>query len=303
MSIEDEIWAEVTRINSEGSLMDALRYEEIVGSARGVDRDTVMVVFRNLQEKGLEIGNPTSWVCNALCKERMSKGSKGEPREPKGEGKGGFGPPVFFNRPTVSTQSPEQEVINLVGWLNNEGGYNGAVDVKQVTEAAQDLDIAVVSQVLDNLQDKGYEVKDPTSWVCAALCKERRARGGSTGQSSSGTIKPVASVMAVDASNGWDLWEHVTWLNNECGFGGWLVYDEILEAATGLDDEVLQKVLSNILDKRDEVNDPTSWVCAALSKERRARTGKGDCKGGKAQAEPRLITPMMKAASFTWGAP
>merc|ERR1719359_1425181 len=55
-------------------------------------------------------------------------------------------------------------------------------------------------------------------------------------------------------------------------------HDEVLQAAFGMDGGIAMAVLSKLQDKAlkgAEVNDPTSWVCAAFSKERKGQAADG----------------------------
>jgi len=116
------------------------------------------------------------------------------------------------------------------------------------------------------LKRKVESVKDPTAWVTSAIRKE----GGGAVVVPWGNI----SIPQVPVSGGGfrddldqKLRKRVGWLNNQGGFENRIQYAKVAEAAIGVEESVVFKVLKNLEEKGTTINEPTSWVTAALRKE------------------------------------
>merc|ERR1712050_230219 len=60
-----------------------------------------------------------------------------------------------------------------IGWLNNEGGFDGAIRYDKIAEAAaaSRASLGDAFHFLKELEEKKDEVNDPTAYVAAALRK------------------------------------------------------------------------------------------------------------------------------------
>eukprot|EP00401_Gymnodinium_catenatum_P069104 CAMPEP_0117498120 /NCGR_PEP_ID=MMETSP0784-20121206/21548_1 /TAXON_ID=39447 /ORGANISM="" /LENGTH=174 /DNA_ID=CAMNT_0005293191 /DNA_START=52 /DNA_END=572 /DNA_ORIENTATION=- len=156
--------------------------------------------------------------------------------------------------------------------MNTMGGLQGEINYDEVAPIAKGMGMAVVKKVFSNLLDKRSEVTNPTRWVCNAILKERQGKGAR------GTFKHL---MAGKDGKGpvWDdgdseLFDMVV----KAGLPE-SSYEEVAQAAAGLDAESTQKVFSNLKQKGDEITNPTGWVCNALYKVKKGKNGKGKPKG------------------------
>lgn len=67
-----------------------------------------------------------------------------------------------------------------IAWLNSSGGFAGAIIYEKVMEASRGPEVlsdAIILKHLKDLEEKKGKIKDPNSWVCAALRKLSGARG------------------------------------------------------------------------------------------------------------------------------
>mmetsp|Transcript_82852 Transcript_82852/g.268437 ORF Transcript_82852/g.268437 Transcript_82852/m.268437 type:complete len:781 (+) Transcript_82852:90-2432(+) len=292
-------------------LQGTVDMDQVLEVATGMDELVVLQVLRKVQDRmnRSPLDNPTSWVCNALCKEKQGKSPQGQA--------------------SFVASDPREEMWRQVQFLNTQGGFNNAINGLLVQEAAVGLDMGVVMEVLRKVQDKLGEVRDATSWICAALCKEKKGlppRSPVTGAPPQGLLMPSWSSSAPPSSllapSGRtpsapsapprqlprappapapalrqqgarpkapvappssapkqaiipdpELWNAIKRLNTEGGFQNQIDPYQVGEAAHGLDQSTVSKVLSNLQDKQGQVKDPTSWVCAALCKEKRGMAG------------------------------
>jgi len=132
-----------------------------------VEGKKVFELLDHLEGNWGRISAPTEWVCTSL-----RKAAKG------GGGGGGW-------QPGGTSQSADAELParlrKRIGWLNTEGGFENTITYRKVAEACEGMDGDKVMSVLKSLEERGYEAKDPTAWVCAALSRARRGGASSSG--------------------------------------------------------------------------------------------------------------------------
>jgi len=159
----------------------------------------------------------------------------------------------------------DRKLRQRVRWLNNEGGFANCIIYDKVAEASSGIETSQVLEILKHLEDSWERVGDPTAWVCSSLRK-----AGSGGQQ--------------DYDFDRKLRARVRWLNSEGGFENRINYSKISQASVGLSSDKVFKALQYLEEKGiDQVEDPTSWVCAGINKARRAGGG-GDA--DYAEAKP-----------------
>lgn len=235
--IDSVVRKQVGYFNTTGGMQNTLKYKEIAEAAAGLDKEAVTKVFAHFEEKMGEINEPTSWISSALRKE------------------GG------------GSQSPQDIDMLLrkeIGWLNGTGGFENQVLYKKVASAAAGLTRAKIKKAFSNLKDSKAKVKDPTAFVCSALRKEGGGQTG-IGLQVTGLIFPIPADSGMEV--GTFVRQGVAWLNNEGGFNGAVMYDNVAEAAAGLDTWTIQRAMQNLATKAMQVTNPTAFLAGALRKE------------------------------------
>jgi len=151
--------------------------------------------------------------------------------------------------PRGATKFDVHKLKKRVGWLNTQGGFNNCLLYDKIAEAAaqKGVDESVLFQVLKNLEGKGPEINEPTSWVTAALRKAKSPPPPWAHGDGEGSLR-----------------KHIGWLNNHGGFDNKLQYTQIAEAANGLDGQSLLKVLTAVEGKAGSLADPTAWLIKNL---------------------------------------
>jgi len=230
---EEELHQQISWLNTTGGFADGLVAEKVVEAAAKVPRAHVEKLFKDLEEKKDTVKDPTAWVTSAM-------------RKASGQGGGG-----------AKNQTPEQADQNLrkrIGWLNGEGGgFEGAIIYDKVVAAAGGLAYSDVMKVLQNVEDKKGDVKDPTAWICSGL---RKAGGGGAPQAVAWAGPPPGFGGGWGAPPGAGAWgapawgpsagqqdpafdskvrKRVEWLNTQGGFEGAIVGQKVQEAAAGVD--------------------------------------------------------------------
>lgn len=261
MADEGALRKRVGWLNSKGGFDNSILYDKVLEAVQqtGVNHDIIMKVLKELEAKGSEVKDPTAYVTSALRKVGGGGGQKrswaadeAAPAQKRQKGSSGWGDDL------------ERKLKKRVGWLNKEGGFGNNLVYDKIVEAAVGLDENSVMKILKNLEEKGASVNDPTSWVTAALRKEGGGRGGGGG----GTWSNPAASYVDDIDR--KLRKRIGWLNNQGGFQNGLMYEKVAEAAIGLEESTIMRILKNLEEKGPSVNEPTSWVTSALRKEGRS---------------------------------
>jgi len=285
-------------LNNQGGFGNSLDTAKVLEAASGADVQQVMKVLKDAEEKKDSVKNPTAYVTAALRKLGGGHGGAGS-----GAGGGGAYPPMAWAGPASApawTSDAKSEDIKLrkrVGWLNGQGGFEGAVNYTKILEASGGLEFSEVFHKLKDLEEKKGEVTDPTAWVCAGL-RKAAARNGSTGGppmrqmapqapapwSGGGWAVPNAQWMRggdsfgagpMDVETTSRIHKRVKWLNDAARFDGAINFEKVTEAAVGVDLTSTLKVLKDLEEKKDQVKDPTAWATTALRKAGGRGGGKG----------------------------
>mmetsp|Transcript_2608 Transcript_2608/g.8032 ORF Transcript_2608/g.8032 Transcript_2608/m.8032 type:complete len:409 (+) Transcript_2608:146-1372(+) len=267
----------IWQLNTEGGFFHSLQFDRIAESAAGLPLPVVQKVLDSCAASRDDILDHNHFVCSELERQKQTHGGVGTVYLLPG----GFGG-------DDSSLDQDWELWDRVKRMNTDGGFANSIRYEDIVNAARGVETSAVILILSHLEDKWQEVNDPTSWVCAALHKKRNGKGakgvGGKGQEG-GQWQPGYAEQWGQPSHDSRISERVAWLNGEGGFGDVLKYDQIAAAAAGLDAALVMKILSHLVDRKGEVHDPTSWVCAALTKEH-ANKGKGWQKGGGSWNEP-----------------
>jgi len=156
----------------------------------------------------------------------------------------------------------------------NSNDLDGSLVIEKIAEAAASAETSTVLEVLDQVQARRAEIKDPNAWVCAALRKRAKPDGQQTKTSSE------------------KLEKRIRWLNTLGGFNDTLNYEALEQAAQGVDVNAAMKVLKELEEKREQVKDPTAYASNALRKLRPT-----------AAASPMAgVAPYELAAGIGWAA-
>jgi len=293
-------------LNNEGGFANGLNYNKVAEASAGVSQPDVMRILKELEDKKDQVKDPTAYVTAAMRKLGGGAGPGGSAGMWVWTGNA---PPTTFAAPLQdafnagrSRMSPyaapkgyadpgiaqgDQKLRKRIGWLNNEGGFNNTLIYDKIIEAAAGIEYSAVLQVLKQVEEKQGEVRDPNSWVCAALRKE-----GGGGSFQAGAY-PAAMDVDSDVGDA-KLRKRVGWLNKQGGFENSINYTKVAEAAEGVSTQEVMEVLKDLESKREEVKDPTAYATAAI---RRGRTGSRGKGAGKGDSNVKKM-PWMKAGAI-----
>mmetsp|Transcript_48747 Transcript_48747/g.140186 ORF Transcript_48747/g.140186 Transcript_48747/m.140186 type:complete len:500 (+) Transcript_48747:133-1632(+) len=285
-------------LNNEGGFENKIVYSKIAEASVGLGERLVMEVLGNLEERWEYVEEPTSWVCAALRKAAVSRGSGeggsvggyggggGYGRSMGGHGGGGYGGGYDHGGGDWKSGGYDDFYDKLwrrVSWLNTKGGFSNSIMYPKVAEAAEGVERTTVFDLLNYLEANWQKVGDATSWLCNSLNKSHK--GYNSGYGGYGSSHGASEW---DEQKDREIRRRVRALNNEGGFENAIVYDKIAEAAEGVKLPVVMEVLQRLEDNWDRVEDPNAWVCAGLRKARStggAGGGGGSGGGGYAQQD------------------
>lgn len=137
-----------------------------------------------------------------------------------------------------------------IAWLNSTGGFQEAIQFKEVARSAEGLDTGKVMEILKYLEEHQEKINEPTRWVCSAFSRSLQAK-------EEGGLPPHLAAK---------LQRRVKWLNTVGGLNNTLACGRVEDAATGIPFAKVLDVLQALQDRGEHVEDPTAWVCATLRK-------------------------------------
>jgi len=151
----------------------------------------------------------------------------------------------------------EEKVGKTVSWYNKHGELPGKLYYREVAGPLSRLSQTDAMKVLKELDDKKAEVKDPTRWTVGyARFLERSAKVKRT------------------------CW----WHNKNSSLKAQIQVNEVVGSLAAIDDWQAMSLLKDLAKRKDEINDPTAWLCKAAQKKRlqsKEKYGKADAPGNE----------------------
>merc|ERR1712039_542553 len=200
--LDDEVTQKIRWLNTLGGFdgkINSLVIEQAVADA---DRSTSFVVqiLDQLEEKQKKIEDPTAFVVF-----RLRAGS--------------------------------EDLLNKVQYLNDCGNLTQNISYEMVAKAARRIDMSFVMKVLEDLEGAEDKIKNPTSYVAAALQRRRNT-----------------------------LLKRMAWLNEHGGLKKNLWFDRITDTieSTNADMGLVLQVFKALEERKELEAYPTAFVTEAL---------------------------------------
>jgi len=254
-------------LNTQGGFGNSLNTTKVLQAASGADVQQVMKVLKVLEEEKDQVKDPTAYVTAGLRK--LGGGQRGA-----GGGLSGAHPSMAWSDPaavpawTPDAQFEDTKLRKRIGWLNTQGGFDGAINYTKILSAAGGVEFSEIFEKLKFLEGKKGEVTDPTAWICTGLRKaaaKANTGGAHPPMAWPGLTATIAFTLDAQAEDA-KLRKRIGWLNTQGGFDNAINYTKILSARGGVEfSEILEK-LKFLEGKKGEVTDPTAWICAGLRK-------------------------------------
>lgn len=257
----DKLWRRILWLNTKGGFNHAIQYDRITDAVHNSEGGNVWELLNYVEANWQQVGDPTGWIVSSLNKAgsrpaySSNYGESGYHRGGSNWSGGGGYPQQTGSYSGYRDQEwddgKDREIRRRIRSLNTEGGFQNSIIYDKISEAAQGVELQVVLHVLGRLEENWDRVEDPNAWVCAGLRKSN-----------------------VDFDR--KLRTRVRWLNNEGGFENKINYSKISQASVGMSEDHVMVALRYLEEKGPvAIEDPTSWVCAGLSKVKRGAMGGG----------------------------
>lgn len=147
--------------------------DEAIGAMYGLGLARAMELLQEIQEKSDSMRNPANWLKAAASREGLAPPAQSMAPSPMsfhqpGNGKGGRQTPDY---------SDYDKLHRRIKWLNNNVFAYNPLDA-ETTEALASLSLQRALEMLKELEGKGSEVKNPSSYMKAAVSREQSGYGG-----------------------------------------------------------------------------------------------------------------------------
>eukprot|EP00927_Polykrikos_kofoidii_P055623 TRINITY_DN49839_c0_g1_i1.p2 TRINITY_DN49839_c0_g1~~TRINITY_DN49839_c0_g1_i1.p2 ORF type:complete len:182 (+),score=38.25 TRINITY_DN49839_c0_g1_i1:91-636(+) len=131
--------------NQHGNLKKPIIYKTIRDVLEKTEPRTALKVLKQFEEKADKIENPTYWLKKAV------------EREP----------------------DLDSKVRKTIGWYNSHGNLAAPISYPEVVGDLSKLSVWEQLQIVNQLEEKGSTIKDPTAWICKAAQKHSKSGKGS----------------------------------------------------------------------------------------------------------------------------
>merc|ERR1739848_337160 len=142
----------------------------------------------------------------------------------------------------------KKRIDRTITWYNKNGGLQQQMDWKKVSIKLKKIHYKHASRILHELGMQAGTVKNPTQWVISK-CNELGAAA------SKGCLTKIGKT--------------VLWWNNHGGLeamGKPLEFSKVVEPLSRVDTEGAMMILKEMGEKKDTINNPTSWVISYVNK-------------------------------------
>lgn len=231
-TIEDDqkVSKRVAWLNQFGGLRKPIKWSEVADTLDGLRVAHAMVLLRELEVNSDTVADPTAYI------KRMA-GSAGEDvvQAPLGDG-----------------AEQDSAIAQRVAWLNEHAGLANPIDYAEVSEDLGRIKEKDAVEILQQVEDKGSGVKDPTGFIKFKL-RAKLAGMGTEAAAEDDETKIV---------------KRVEWLNDYGGLLKDIEYNRVsgVLASVGIDHAMT--VLKELEDNRESIPNPTSFISSTIASSR-----------------------------------
>eukprot|EP00927_Polykrikos_kofoidii_P055705 TRINITY_DN4991_c0_g1_i1.p1 TRINITY_DN4991_c0_g1~~TRINITY_DN4991_c0_g1_i1.p1 ORF type:complete len:189 (-),score=40.57 TRINITY_DN4991_c0_g1_i1:101-667(-) len=137
--------------NQHGNLKKPIIYKTVKDVIEKVQPRTALRILKTFEEKANTIENPTYWLQKAA-----------------------------LNEPDL-----DEKVRKTIGWYNSHGNLLEPIKYPEVVEDLGKLSKWEQLQIINQLEEKGKTITNPTAWICKAAQKHARSGKGDAKSTSS----------------------------------------------------------------------------------------------------------------------
>eukprot|EP00933_Yihiella_yeosuensis_P028586 TRINITY_DN22436_c0_g1_i1.p1 TRINITY_DN22436_c0_g1~~TRINITY_DN22436_c0_g1_i1.p1 ORF type:complete len:650 (+),score=184.54 TRINITY_DN22436_c0_g1_i1:72-2021(+) len=267
---------ETSKINKRATWLNANVFadnpidREAIGCMLELGISRAFELFKEVEEKADKIGNPSGYLITAFKREGGAMVAAPAPVGNKGGGRGG-------------SDAEYSKIRKRITWLNANVFQDKPLEPDAI-EFVASVGIGRAFELLKDLEEKGSEIRNPSSWVIGAVKRESAPPSvGIAAQQGKGRGGQIASEEEYSK-----LRKRVTWLNANV-LQEKTIDGEAIDSLSCLGIGRCFELLKDLEEKADEINKPSSWLKAAVQREAPPPTqhgpppieyGKGGGKGG-----------------------
>lgn len=244
----------VSWLNQFGGLSKPIDYSEVADSLDGLKVAHAMVLLRELEVESGKIPDPTEYI-----KRTISLAGEDDVQIPAVD----VGPNTTIGRRVMQ--------------LNSYAGLNKPIDYNAVGEDLARIGDDAALQLLQEVEDKGTGVKDPTGYLRFKL----RAKLASLG-----TLEDVAA-----ASDETKILKRIEWLNDYGSLEQDINYPRVGKSLESVGIDHAMTILKELEDKGNSVPDPDAFILFAIASSRKRAAHK----------KPVAAPPAKRAATAAGG--
>lgn len=268
-------------LNKNAGLMENLSFSDVNGPLSMLPVTEAMKILKDLENNALTIKNPTSYVMKAAGNAMASGGiAKTPQRPPPGLGGMGFGMPAApvwgkgggkgFMGGFNPMGGDNKQISKKIGELNKSGVLQQNISYSDVIGLLAAIPTGQALKILDDLEKKGAEIKDPTGYVSKAA---KNAGGGGGGGGMMPMMQQMMGMMGMGGMGGGmggsgakDIGKQVGQLNKSGVLVETISYSDVVGPLSQLDGGTVAKILSDLQNSATEIKNPTRYIVAAAER-------------------------------------
>jgi len=229
VSDDEKVAKRVSWMNQFSGLQQPIDYAQVADALDGLKVPHAMVLLRELELQAHKIEDPTEYI-------KKTTASAGEDD---------------IQLPAVNDDDLESSLVGQrIAALNQSGMLAAPIEFAEVADDLKRIGDESAMQLLQEVEDKGTGVKDPTGYLRFKL----RARLASLGSSLEETIDDETKIL-----------KRIEWLNDYGGLLQDIDYNRVAATLEAVGIDHAMTVLKELEDQRGSVRDPNSFILTAIS--------------------------------------
>jgi len=234
-------------------------YKSIKDVVENVDPRETLRILKGLEDKVTEIRNPTAWLKSQCLK-------VGVELDPK--------------------------VKKVITWFNNQGKLAADIMYKEVRGPLSQLEMRDQLNIINGLEGKEDQIKEPTKWICAAAVRKAEQTGqgswqprqsegkGGRPQQKGSWQKPQKGSGKGGSTGKWTGGDHsaaakglhekvrktIGWYNRSGLLQAEIRFDEVADSLNAISMGQALEILKGLETKGPEIRNPSNWIIKAAQK-------------------------------------
>lgn len=234
-------------LNKEGGLAQPIDYKSVAPMLEQLGPQSAQRILEDLERKKDGVKDPTGWIKVAAQNEAKHMPSM-------------WGVAQSFGPAAWGSPANSERVKKKVGWLNKQGTLAQPLRFDEVIGPLSMCGEYIALQLLDEIQEKGAALKNPTNWLKAAA--ERACSGGFKGPALGMLFRtPLGS-----APGGNAISKKIGQMNKAEILTKQIMFKEVALQLQWIGEGAAMDLLKELESSASEIKDPTAWLKAACER-------------------------------------